>query len=186
MSVKTPDESILRMRAAHAARMGRDPLTTPAPTSNEVKRAADFETKVAALAADALRDIEKMVAAPPPLDLGARPGPAKAPVVADPAADAVAVVGGKLTTENVRGLITAECRALEALLHEKNRKYGNSALDPKRIFSKASPVEQICVRIDDKISRIANTGFATADEDTLQDLQGYITLLRVAHRLGMR
>lgn len=100
-------------------------------------------------------------------------------------AELVAAVGGKLTAENVRGLITQECRELEKMLLEKNRKYGNSALEPKRIFSKLSPVEQLYVRIDDKLSRIENTGIAAADEDTLADLQGYITLLRVARRLGL-
>lgn len=160
---KTPDPAADRMAAQHAARMGNDPLLTPAPTFAETKRIETLEAQVASLQVGAPRGIPQ------------------------PVVDAVvAAVGGKFSGDNVRGLITQECRALEAMLHEKNEKYGNSALEPRRIFSKASPVEQICVRIDDKISRISNMGFAAADEDTLQDLQGYITLLRVAHRLGMR
>lgn len=43
------------------------------------------------------------------------------------------------------------------MLIEKNRKYGDSALKPQRIFSKASAVEQIKVRIDDKLSRMKST-----------------------------
>lgn len=81
-------------------------------------------------------------------------------------------------------LITEECDKIKNLLLEKNRKYGNSALEPKRIFSKASPMEQILIRIDDKLSRIATSGFESADEDTLQDLIGYLVLLRVARRIG--
>lgn len=65
------------------------------------------------------------------------------------------------------------------LLDEKNRKYGDSALDPKRIFSRASSVEQIKVRIDDKLSRLANQQ-TDEDEDVVWDLLGYLVLLRVA------
>lgn len=103
-------------------------------------------------------------------------------------AEAVAAVGGVMSPENVRGLITAECRAVEAMLLSKNEKYGNSALEPRRAFSKASPVEQILVRIDDKISRLTTIGIDANpdDEDTVADLIGYLLLLRVARRLGLR
>lgn len=90
-----------------------------------------------------------------------------------------------LDTENldVPALIAAECDAVRDLLLTKNAKYGNSALEPARIFSKANPVEQILVRIDDKLSRIRTTGAgAQPDEDTVQDLIGYLILLRVAQR----
>jgi hypothetical protein len=84
---------------------------------------------------------------------------------------------------DVPALIAAECDAVRDLLLSKNAKYGNSALEPARIFSKASPVEQILVRIDDKLSRIRTTGVgAQTDEDTVQDLIGYLILLRVAQR----
>ena len=69
------------------------------------------------------------------------------------------------------------------LVVAKNHKYGNSALEPLRVFSKASPVEQISVRVDDKLSRIANRGFhPESDEDTVQDLIGYLLLLLVHRR----
>jgi hypothetical protein len=76
--------------------------------------------------------------------------------------------------------VTRITRQVRDLLIEKNAKYGNSALEPARIFSKASPVEQILVRIDDKLSRIRTSGLAGADEDTALDLIGYLVLLRVA------
>ena len=102
---------------------------------------------------------------------------------------AVAAVGGKLTAENVRGLIAQECDALKALLLEKNAAYGNSALDPVRLFSKASPVEQLLVRIDDKLSRISRGDFSKVKEEDLKvvtkDLLGYLILVRVAWRLGL-
>lgn len=70
---------------------------------------------------------------------------------------------------------------LAALLAVKNKAYGNSALAPKRVFSEVSSADGICVRIDDKISRIVNLGFAASEaEDTLMDLAGYLVLLMAA------
>jgi len=76
--------------------------------------------------------------------------------------------------------IAEVCDSIKQLLLEKNAKYGDSALYPQRVFSKADAVEQIKVRIDDKLSRIATTGFSAIDEDTLQDLIGYLVLLKIA------
>lgn len=64
------------------------------------------------------------------------------------------------------------------LLRQKNAAYGDSALDPLRVFSKASPEEQIRVRIDDKLSRLARG--SDAGEDVLADLLGYLVLLEIA------
>jgi hypothetical protein len=62
------------------------------------------------------------------------------------------------------------------LLEEKNESYGDSATNPIRIFSKSSPEEQILVRIDDKLSRIAY-GNEYPGDDTIRDLTGYLVLL---------
>ena len=67
------------------------------------------------------------------------------------------------------------------MLIEKNRKYGDSALNPTRIFSKANAVEQIKVRIDDKLSRVLS-GQDDEDEDIDLDLVGYLYLLIIAKR----
>ncbi len=75
--------------------------------------------------------------------------------------------------------IANECDAIKAMLLDKNRKYGNSALNPVRIFSKANPLEQINVRADDKLSRI-QSGQLDDDEDPERDLIGYLILKRVA------
>jgi hypothetical protein len=77
-------------------------------------------------------------------------------------------------------LIVEECDALAAMLLAKNAAYGNSALEPVRIFSRANPEEQIRVRIDDKLSRILRG--SAAGEDVELDLLGYLVLLRVARR----
>ena len=80
--------------------------------------------------------------------------------------------------ESVKQEILNEVQSIAKFLIEKNKKYGNSALQPKRIFSKANPLEQINVRIDDKISRIANQQ-VDEDEDAEFDLIGYLILKRV-------
>lgn len=87
-----------------------------------------------------------------------------------------------LTPEFVQGLIAEECDSLKELLLEKNRAYGNSALDPVRVFSKASAEEQILVRLDDKLSRLKRG--SAAGEDVIQDLMGYLVLLRIARKLN--
>ena len=69
---------------------------------------------------------------------------------------------------------------LKVLLVSKNRKYGNSALEPVRIFSKEDEIEQIKVRIDDKLSRLKNQQH-DEDEDVVDDLLGYLVLLKIAY-----
>ena len=78
--------------------------------------------------------------------------------------------------------IADECDAIAHMLQEKNAAYGNSALDPVRVFSRADPIEQIKVRIDDKLSRLARG--ADCGEDVELDLIGYLILLRIARRNG--
>ncbi len=73
------------------------------------------------------------------------------------------------------------CDEVKELLLEKNQKYGDSALNPARIFSKANAVEQILVRIDDKLNRIQKgAGLLANDEDVVMDLIGYLVLLKIA------
>ena len=76
--------------------------------------------------------------------------------------------------------IQSECDAIAHMLQEKNAAYGNSALDPVRVFSRADPIEQIKVRIDDKLSRLARG--ADCGEDVELDLIGYLVLLRIARK----
>jgi hypothetical protein len=65
------------------------------------------------------------------------------------------------------------------MLINKNRSYGNSALDPIRIFSKAGPREQLHVRIDDKLNRLMKGTDYPGDND-IDDLIGYLVLLKIA------
>ena len=82
---------------------------------------------------------------------------------------------------NTQNDIKRICDSVRDLLLEKNRKYGDSALEPVRVMSQSTPVEQILVRIDDKLSRISRgTGLVGDDEDVITDLIGYFVLLRIA------
>lgn len=68
---------------------------------------------------------------------------------------------------------------VEGVLMEKNRKYGDAALNPARIFSNASPEDAIRIRIDDKLKRLMNK--QTDDtEDVELDIMGYLVLLAIA------
>ena len=75
--------------------------------------------------------------------------------------------------------IVIVCDQIKELLLEKNRKYGDSALNPIRIFSKANNLEQIKVRIDDKLNRLKNIQ-EDEGEDTVTDLIGYLVLYKIA------
>ncbi len=75
--------------------------------------------------------------------------------------------------------IATTCDSIKDLLLEKNRKYGDSALNPVRVFSKSDPLEQIRVRLDDKLSRLRNQA-VDEDEDVINDLIGYLILYKIA------
>lgn len=78
--------------------------------------------------------------------------------------------------------IAEACDEIKALLLKKNAAYGDSALKPVRIFSREDNVEQLKVRLDDKLSRLAR-GHALPDEsleDTVDDICGYLILLKIA------
>ncbi|MFA6926950.1 MAG: hypothetical protein WCQ69_08140 [Bacteroidales bacterium] len=78
---------------------------------------------------------------------------------------------------NIEYAITHVCNELEQVLLEKNKAYGNSVANPVRIFSKADPIEQINVRLDDKLSRLMR-GHEYPGDDTEFDLMGYLVLKR--------
>ena len=81
----------------------------------------------------------------------------------------------------VETAIMKDCVDFAEFLIRKNRAYGNSALNPCRIMSKADPLEQLYVRIDDKLNRLMNGSEYPGDND-IQDLIGYLILLQVAKK----
>ncbi len=96
-----------------------------------------------------------------------------------PAASRSLAVGTHLH-DSIAADIDRECAAIAELLKAKNEEYGNGALKPLRLFSKADPIEQLNVRIDDKLSRLYRG--ITGQEDTTLDLIGYLILRRIAQR----
>ena len=80
--------------------------------------------------------------------------------------------------ETMQNNITKTCDGLARLLVAKNQRYGNSALEPMRVFSRADPAEGILVRLDDKLSRIkyaSNEGNLLRKND-IADMMGYLIL----------
>ena len=65
------------------------------------------------------------------------------------------------------------------MLIAKNKKYGNSALEPLGVFSQLSAKDGLMVRIDDKLKRIKNGSLDHDDEDVINDLIGYLVLLKI-------
>lgn len=89
-----------------------------------------------------------------------------------------------MTNDEIRVEIALECDAIRDTLLAKNAAYGNSALDPLRVFAAELDRDaQLRVRIDDKLSRIAR-GREHGADDTLLDLIGYLILLRIARKLA--
>lgn len=86
-----------------------------------------------------------------------------------------------------RELIAQQCDAVKALLLKKNEAYGDSAISPLGVMAQGDPIELIAVRVDDKLSRIANKGGLaaamsdTVTEDSVQDLIGYLVLAQIAY-----
>ena len=83
-------------------------------------------------------------------------------------------------TKSTQNSIKWTCNEIRDLLIRKNQDYGDSAIEPDNIFSKLDNAQAICARIDDKLSRIKNKGLDDKTEDTLDDLIGYLVLLKIA------
>lgn len=67
--------------------------------------------------------------------------------------------------------------SIRNVLVEKNKRYGNSALAPINVFYKGNATDSICIRLDDKLSRIKNS--SELRKNDLFDLLGYCLLYLV-------
>lgn len=91
---------------------------------------------------------------------------------------------GRPVDDLPRGALTFEQKVRRILTDvgdivvARNKEYGNSALDPVRVFSKSDRMEQLKVQLDHKLSRIARGG--DPGIDTLRDLIGYEVLYIIA------
>ena len=81
---------------------------------------------------------------------------------------------------NTEKIIKEVITEVKDLLIEKNRAYGDSAINPSNVFSNGDALDSLGARIDDKLMRIKNVGINDETEDTLIDLIGYLVLYKVA------
>lgn len=79
-------------------------------------------------------------------------------------------------------LVSVYLLSIREMLINKNIKYGNSALEPLGVFSQLSAKEGLLVRIDDKLKRIKNGSLEKDDEDVINDLIGYLVLLKIIEK----
>ena len=70
--------------------------------------------------------------------------------------------------------------AIRDLLLYKNQKYGDSALNPKKIFYKGDARNSILIRLDDKLGRIMTNTDNTPRINDVADIIGYCTLLLIS------
>lgn len=84
-----------------------------------------------------------------------------------------------MTQEQFENAVRSICNEVADMLVQKNKSYGNSALEPINCFYKGDSSTSIRVRIDDKLSRIMR-GNEFQGDDTIKDLMGYLVLLRIA------
>jgi hypothetical protein len=80
---------------------------------------------------------------------------------------------------NFQDQVNQALEEIQEILISKNLKYGNSALEPLGVFSQLSPEEGLKIRIDDKLKRIKNGSLTKDDEDVVNDLIGYLVLLKI-------
>jgi hypothetical protein len=78
-------------------------------------------------------------------------------------------------------LLDIELAEIKRILLEKNRKYGNAALEPKKIFSQVEARERMNIRLDEKVSRLLSMQ-EDEDEDILLDITGIYLLRRILDR----
>lgn len=69
--------------------------------------------------------------------------------------------------------------AMRDLLLYKNKKYGDSALNPKRIFYKGTTLSSILIRLDDKLSRVMENNDKLPRINDVADIIGYCVLLLI-------
>ena len=79
---------------------------------------------------------------------------------------------------NTQDKIKMVCDSLSEFLCEKNKRYGDSALNPINIFSKSDANTIILSRIDEKILRIKNSDELRKND--IVDLTGYLILYLIS------
>ena len=88
---------------------------------------------------------------------------------------------GNMEYTDTQNKIIEICDGIKELLLEKNKRYGDAALNPDKIFSKLDASEGIRIRLNDKIARIKNSIEPKLAINDLSDIQGYLVLLMISY-----
>lgn len=94
------------------------------------------------------------------------------------------------STPETQRLIREHCGALAEFLVQKNKSYGDSALDPVAVMTRGLGFDTrrerslagLRFKIDDKLSRLSRGTTFEGDSDDVLDLIGYLILFRIAAR----
>lgn len=70
--------------------------------------------------------------------------------------------------------------AMKDLLLYKNQKYGDSAINPKKIFYKGDATNSILIRLDDKLGRVMSNTEEKPRVNDVADIIGYCVLLLIS------
>lgn len=70
--------------------------------------------------------------------------------------------------------------AMKDLLLYKNQKYGDSAINPKKVFYKGDSTNSILIRLDDKLGRVMSNTEDRPRVNDVCDIIGYCTLLLIS------
>ena len=80
------------------------------------------------------------------------------------------------TQQKIRDIMDA----MKDLLLYKNKKYGDSAINPKKIFYKGDSTNSILIRLDDKLGRVMSNTEEKPRVNDVADIIGYCTLLLIS------
>lgn len=69
---------------------------------------------------------------------------------------------------------------MKDLLLYKNAKYGDSAINPKKVFYKGDSTNSILIRLDDKLGRVMSNPEEKPRINDIADIIGYCTLLLIS------
>lgn len=88
----------------------------------------------------------------------------------------------EVTTEHTptQAKIVEITQAIQDLLLYKNEKYGDSAINPKKVFYKGDSTNSILIRLDDKIGRVMSRSDEKPRTNDIADIIGYCTLLLIS------
>lgn len=84
-----------------------------------------------------------------------------------------------LLTETQKKIVEITDSIKDLLLY-KNQKYGDSAINPKKIFYKGDSTNSILIRLDDKLGRVMSNTEEKPRVNDVADIISYCTLLLIS------